>query len=177
MPAQRSYVVVEALNGTDVLRFSVEGDLESGRSVYFTDQSPVFTVTVENLTEKRVELDNWARLIFDESDSAHESGEQISCTLGPKETDSFDFELDMLSHQGNAAIGVHTMSASEDDDQYSTRKNNNRMKRLYTFMVYDREYYKLNYLRPRRAQYAAAILTVGIVLFSAASYFYSIGWI
>jgi len=176
MPAQRSYVVTDGSNDAEVLRFSVEGDLEPRRSVYFTDQSPIFTVTVENLSEKRVEGDNYARLIFDESDSHYETGEEINCTLESNESATFSFELDMLSYQGNAAIGVHTMYVLEDEDHY-TAKRHTGLERLYTFMVYDREYYKLNYLRPRQAQYIAALLTVGIVLFSAASYFYSIGWI
>ena len=175
MPAQRTYVVTDAPNDTDVLRFSVKGDLEQRRSVYFTDQSPIFIVTVENLTDKPVDGDNWVRLIFDESDSKHESSEQINCTLEPDKTAAFAFKQDMLSYQGNAAIGVHTMTASKDGDHYSTRRKRKHIERLYTFMVYDRDYYKLNYLRPRYAQYLAAFLTVLVVVVGVAQFLNSVG--
>ncbi|WP_152421931.1 hypothetical protein [Halorubrum saccharovorum] len=164
MPAQREYTVSDDYNDTEVLRFSIEGDLERWRSVYFTDQSPNFTLTVENLTEKKVDGTNWPRLIFDESDDDYDSAEQMNCTLKPRDTTSLEFRHDMLSYQGNAAIGIHPMTASEKDGRYSLSRDHDRIERLYTFMVYDRDYYKLNYLRPRRAQYAAALLTVLVVV-------------
>jgi hypothetical protein len=177
MPGQREYIASDDYNDTEVLKFSVEGDLERWRSVYFTDQSPKFTLTVENLTEKKVDGTNWARLVFDESDDDYDSAEQMNCTLKPHGSTSIHFRQDMLSYQGNAAIGIHPMTATVKNGKYSTSRDHERIERLYTFMVYDREYYKVNYFRPRRAQWFAALLTVGIVLFSAASYFYSIGWI
>jgi len=168
VPAQKPYTITSN-SGEEILRVEFEsGDLEPRRSVYFMDQSPTFSVTVTNIGDTDTEGRTNLRLIFDESSRDYErDSERIDCDLSPGEENTVEFEVDMLSYQGNAALGVDRGSATESDEAWSLHTySGGRMERIYTFMVYDREYYKLNYLRPRYAQYASAVLTVGIILVS-----------
>lgn len=164
MPAKQPYIVTSS--GDEVLKITADGDLEKRRSVYFTDQSPMFTLKAENISDKSIEGKTRARIIFDESSRAYERGAVgIDCNLDPGEVTNIEFEREMLEYQGNAAIGVQILGARESDGVYDAYTySSNETKRIYTFMVYDRDYYKLNYYRPRYAQYIASFLAVLIVL-------------
>lgn len=162
MPAQQTY------NKEDGLEIRViDDDLERRRSVYFTNQSPSFNIRIKNTSDKRIEGDTYTRLSFERSPDDFEDGthHRIEFDLNPGEKQDFEHKLDMLSYQGGAALTVDEVHARDRDDhiEVNTRAGT-RLFRLYTFMIYDREYYKLNYLRPRRAQYISAILAVLIIL-------------
>lgn len=163
MPAETTCVVPDQ-DENDVLRVAVESDLERFRSVYFMDQSPEFLITVENLSDTELDGNVNIRLIFDESSDKYERWKVIDCCLNPGEKREYTFTPDILSYQGNAAVGMDTIRIRKRDSKYDITTHGTGMDRLYTFMVYDREYYKLNYLRPRRAQWLAAALTVLVVL-------------
>ncbi|MGB9963293.1 hypothetical protein ACOZ32_14075 (plasmid) [Halobacterium sp. MBLA0001] len=157
----------QTLNHHDEISIEVvEDDLEPRRSVYFTDQSPTFQIKVENTGEKPIQGRTNLRLSFERSPEDYESGTHtpVVVDLEPGETQTIDHELDMLSYQGGAAVVVDKFRIRDRDDHLEiNKKSGNRLFRLYTFMVYDREYYRLNYLRPRRAQYLSAILAVLII--------------
>jgi len=165
MPAKQAYIATSH-SGDEILKITAEGDLEKRRSVYFTDQSPIFTLNAENISDKSIEGRTRVRIVFDESSSSYERElEVIDCNLDPGENTNVEFELEMLAYQGNAAIGVERLSATESDGVYDTHTYaTDRIERIYTFMVYDRDYYKVGYLRPRYAQYIASGLAVLIVL-------------
>lgn len=164
MPAQRVYTCQNGDN-EDVLKFEIEGDLEDGNTVYFTDQSPSFTVTATNTSDKPIDGHTWVRISFDESSESYgHENQQLDCTLDSGESNTVQFELDMLSYQGNAAITIDRIGVNERDDEYNLYTHGaSSRRRIYTFMIYDRDYYKVNYLYPRYAQYIAAILSVGII--------------
>lgn len=175
MPAQRAY---RPQQFEDNLKIWVEGDLEprfmgrllGNKNVYFTDQSPTFTVVVENTGDQRIiNGETFVRLSFTESpnSSERETSEQIRFDLDPGETTRFKHKTEMLPYQGTAAITVDTIQLSQNDDYIKVLRSRNTPYRLYTFMVYDRDYYKVNYLWPRRTQYVAAVLSILIILVGA----------
>lgn len=164
MPAQRSYGPKQF---EEDFKIWVEGDLERGKNIYFTDQSPCFRVFVENTGEKPIQIETFFRLSFEESPKSHESeaNQRIDTVLDPGERDEFRHEIDMLAYQGSAALSINTISLTEDENRVRTRNTHiSSLFRLYTFVVYDRDYYKVNYLRPRWTQYIAMVLSVIVVL-------------
>ena len=163
MPAQRSYGPKQF---EEDFKIWVEGDLERRKNVYFTDQSPCFRIFVENTGEKPIQIETFSRLSFEESSKSHESeaSQRIETVLDPGEREEFRHEVDMLAYQGSAALSIDGISLREYEDRIETRNTHNRLFRLYTFVVYDRDYYKVNYLRPRWTQYIAMILSVIVVL-------------
>ncbi|QLG62022.1 hypothetical protein [Halorarum salinum] len=164
MPANRPYRTQR--HGENVVEFRVNGDLEDKRTVYFTDQEPCFQITVENIGDRPVEGKTIARMTYEESSSAYERGEHktLDIDLAPGEKETLDFQLEMLSYQGSAAVAFDRIRLRDKNDYWEMKKNSGpSLFRAYTFMVYDRDYYKVNYLRPRIAQYVAAGLAILIV--------------
>lgn len=168
MPAKTPYRIGVTQDNEDVLEIRLtKEDLEPNRSVYFMDQSPEFEVVVENIGEKRIEGATYLRFSFTESNSEPESGthKRLEIELEAGEKESFSHRIDMLPYQGTAALAIDRPRIRDCDDRFEiSRMSSSNLERLYTFMVYDRDYYKMNYLWPRRAQYIAAFLSVLIVL-------------
>ncbi|WP_247005064.1 hypothetical protein [Halosolutus gelatinilyticus] len=164
MPANAPYTVTK---GDDVLEIElISEDLESRRNVYFTDQSPVFEIRAENISNRPVEGSTTLRFSFEESENKIENGvaTKIELDLEPGESKTVTHQIRMLPYQGTAAVTVRRCRVRDQEDRIELQRISNRYKRIYTFMVYDRDYYKVNYLWPRRAQYIAAFLSVLIVL-------------
>ena len=167
MPAKRPYIESDN-RGNNILKIRVKsGDLEKRRSVYFTDQSPNISIEIENIGEGKIEGSTFARLSFDESPDDHEryTHQELQFTLNPGDSEDFEYSADMLIYQGNTALTVDRVSITGLNGEYEvSRYTGPRLERIYTFMVYDRDYYKVNYWRPRYAQYISAFLAVLIVL-------------
>ncbi len=168
MPASREVTFRKRSDSSDdMLSMSVSGDLERNRSVYFTDQDPEFEIQVTNISDASIGGRIIARVEFDESDDDY-GEEHASITLGldPGESTTGTLNPDIMSYQGHAAVRIDTAVVHESDGDYDyevRKKSGNRRVRAYTFMVYDRDYYRVNYLLPRYAQYLAAFLSVLIV--------------
>jgi len=170
MPASRSYTTNEI-----EVEVGVEGDLEDSNSpfsdsknVYFTDQSPEFEYRLTNHSDYEVDTSLYLTLSYQESADENEvdQSENIDVELSPGEVTTGKFAIDMLSYQGTAAVSVRGTRIYESRGEVR-RQDFDRFIRLYTFMVYDRDYYRVNYLRPRYAQYGAAILSFLIVSLAA----------
>jgi len=168
MPASREVTFRKRSDATkDMVSISVSGDLERNRSVYFTDQDPEFDIQVTNISGASIGGRIIARVEFDESNDDY-GGEHASIEVGlnPGETTTGILNPDIMSYQGHAAVRIDTAGVRESDGDYDyevSKKSGNRRVRAYTFMVYDRDYYRVNYLLPRYAQYLAAFLSVLIV--------------
>jgi len=168
MPASREVTFRNSTDASDdMLLMSVSGDLERCRSVYFTDQNPEFEIQATNISDGSIGGRIIARVEFDES--AENYGEEyasISLGLEPGESTTGTLSPDIMSYQGHAAVRIDTAVVRESDGDYdyeTNKRTGNRRKRAYTFMVYDRDYYRVNYLLPRYSQYLAAFLSVLIV--------------
>ena len=167
MPAKRTY---HPRRFEDNLAVSANGDLERGKNVHFTNQSPSFEIVIENTGNRPVEVDTHFRLSFDESKKGSESSATISVdeTVDPGKASTHEMEPEMLPYQGSAAVSVDTVFLRGDDDNDDgtircLRSRTNSLFRLYTFMVYDRDYYRVEYHRPRRSQYLSAFLSILVV--------------
>lgn len=168
MPASREATFRKRSDASeDMLSVSVSGDLERFRSVYFTDQNPEFKVHATNISDGSIGGRIIARIEFDESDDDYQPEyANINLDLEPGESTTGSLKPDIMSYQGHAAVRIDraTVRDSDGDHDYEMRKRSgNRRIRVYTFMVYDRDYYRVNYLLPRYAQYLAALLSVLIV--------------
>lgn len=110
-------------------------------------------------------MNSISRISFDQSDKGSEQlgSVNITCKLEPGQEEQFIQEIDMLSYQGTAAISIEKMSLVEKSGEIQGSRISHNHVRLYTFMVYDRDYYEVNYLNPRRAQYTALVLSVLVV--------------
>lgn len=168
MPASREARLRKSSDASvDMLSVRAEGDLERSRSVYFTDQNPEFKIIITNISDSSIGGQILARVEYDESEGNH-GGETARVRLGlePGENTTEILSPDIMSYQGHAAVRIDkaTVRESDKDYQYETRRQSgNRRWRIYKFMIYDRDYYRVNYLQPRYAQYVAAILSVLIV--------------
>jgi len=166
MPASRTY----HSHDKGAISVDITGDLEPSRipfrskTVYFTDQSPTFECTITNHYDKRVDYAVWLYLSYHESENDYEKdqGETIEFDLEPGQSVTKEFSQDMLLHQGTASIVLRKFRIYKRHDEIQTNRKKDIYK-MYTFMVYDRDYYRVNYLRPRYAQYIAAGLSVLIV--------------
>jgi hypothetical protein len=167
MPAKQTVPITKSSDASvDMLTVDVEGDLRPWQSVYFTDQNPEFKVRVTNISDEVIKGPVRARVQFDESNREYESPvETINCELDPGESEIGVLEPDIMSYQGHGAVRIDRarVSSSRDESHHEITSRSGSGARAYTFMVYDRDYYRLNYLWPRRAQYAAAVLSVLIV--------------
>jgi len=148
------------------LEISVEGDLEDGRTVYFTDQSPTFGIKIENNGQNKIYGKIPVSVVFE--DAGTQSAGVITVDLDPYETTVQPFEVEFLPYQENARIVVDRIvglpqQAGEAGMMINT---SDKTEDLYTFSVWDRDFYKVNYLWPRYAQYASAGLAVLIILVS-----------
>jgi|GEM_PF-1104886 hypothetical protein len=171
MPASRSYTT----DDDHPVTIEIEGDLEPSRSpisdsktVYFTDQSPTFRYTITNGSDEHIATQFRLHLSYQESDRDHEYGQSktVNFDLDPGESTTGEFSTNMLPYQGTASVGVRTVFVRDNREEISFKKRDG-IYQLYTFMVYDRDYYRVNYLRPRYAQYGAAILSALIVSLAA----------
>lgn len=151
----------------DMLSVNVSGDLEKCRSVYFTDQNPEFTIDVENISGYSIGGRILARVEFDESDENYgDEITKIDLGLAPGERATGKLSPDMMSYQGHAAVRIDSVRVRESDGEYdfeTSKRSGNHRVRCYTFMVYDRDYYRVNHLIPRYSQYFAAVLSLLIV--------------
>lgn len=167
MPAQRSY---RPRGFEDEFSIQIKGDLESkkhlpgSKSVYFTDQSPCFTIVAKNTADKTVTGKIAVRISFDQSNDDYEMSESqgYNIEIEPGDKETFRYELDMLSYQGSAAISVDEFRLRNRDEELEISKSS-KAYRIYSFVVYDRDYYKVNYQRPRQSQYLSALLAVLII--------------
>lgn len=179
MPAKSPYIISDGEE--EVLKIEVvEDGLDGRRSVYFMDQSPAFTIKVENIGDQPTEGHTYARMVFDESQNDYElnTHEKLDCSLGICASREIEYNLDMLSYQGNAAIRIDKTHAKTKEEVVDISKTaTTRPRRIYTCMVYDRDYYRVNYLRPRRAQYLASLLAVLIVMTGVGQLLSSAGYI
>ena len=106
------------------------------------------------------------RITFEEGGTAAEQWNhtRVSLDLDPGERQQSGLKMDMLPFQGSAAICVNPVIIRESSGVKEISRSRSNLYRLYTFMVYDRDYYRVNYLWPRRAQYTSATLAVIIIL-------------
>lgn len=173
MPAQRSY---QPKRREDAFSVWVEGDLESrkylreSKSVYFTDQSPDFTVYAENTGDRPVEGIFGIYITYGESNNPYEGSDSkyIEIDLDPGEESEEIYHLDMLSYQGSATLSVDTFTLRDWEGE--AKRKIDRMGdryRIYSFVVYDRDYYKVNYLTPRYTQYASVVLALASVILAS----------
>ena len=174
MPGSQPYTHIDSQD-TPVFTISVDDDLEPRRSVYFTDQSPVFDVSITNHTERELKIPVRIDLRVEDhnpSQSQETSFEQgYGLFLSADETVVRQYEPGLIPLQGSAVLGVRgpgyrDPELSEDEECWVVEQNAgiSSLSPLHTFMVYDRDFYAVNYLWTRRAQYVSAGLAVLIVL-------------
>jgi hypothetical protein len=138
----------------------------SDNTVFFTDESPEFKIKVENLTDRSIQGPLTIFIGYGTGTFEHTDRERIQVDLDAGETEVFAFGGYLLSYQGNGIIAHHPPTNFRGDDEeveiYS--KEADKYEPLYSFTIWDRHFYKINYTWPRRAQFASAILAVLIIL-------------
>lgn len=156
----------------DLVEVSVQDDLELGKSVYFTDQHPSFQLEVVNLSDETV----WGKLVVGlvfESPEIHGSpSETYEMKIESNGSQEVTFEPGLLAHQGTAVLSVSKGSNFHQKPPEERATSGYTPPQLgdpiHTFTVWDRDFYKINYVRPRWGQYLAAILAVLIILVGVA---------
>lgn len=173
MPALQPYVY-EA-NDTEYFRVTVEDDLEEKRlkgkkSVYFTDQKVEFEVTTENLASNTTLKININIGVFFQHDQDVLKQFVIDETLDPDDSATQTFDVGLLPYQETGHVGVSKAIRSTPKEVGENKMEITRLggstklwETVHTFSVFDRDFYKVNYLFPRWAQYIAAFLAVGII--------------
>ncbi|OYR59679.1 hypothetical protein DJ71_25025 [Halorubrum sp. E3] len=169
MPASRDYEIDDEYPVT----VSVSGDLEKSwalhrktKNIYFMDQSPEFEILISNPTDEYFEATFTFRISYSEAASEEETVQikRVSFELDPGERHTETFSPEYLLHQGTAGIDVREMRISKiKGGPTIEKKTSQKYHRIYSFMVYDRDYYRVNYVMPRVAQYLAVLLSILIV--------------
>jgi hypothetical protein len=166
MPAKKQMLVADKLK-IDII-------VENEASVYFTDDEVRFDLEIQNQTDDRVigEL-NWflgrGNGTIDHTNNRHRSF-GIDVPAGGT-TRQEGLSTGLLTHQSNALIGVSQPNRIDSSrngvtelSEPQTAAGDMYYQEGYSFTVWDREFYRLNYIYPRRAQYASVTLAVLIVL-------------
>ena len=152
----------------DLAEFTVHGDTEGRNTVYFTDQHPSFRIEVKNISDGVISGGFAAAIIFDTTGPTNTPEEQYRMSLEEGETNEVIFEPGLLAHQGTAILTVFKGGGFEQclpEEQPSTMAQPPQAgEPAHTFTVWDRDFYRVNYLRPRWTQYVAAILAILIIL-------------
>jgi len=185
MPGSRTFE-------NEAVRICVSGDLENHRTVYFTDQSPEFRIFVKNKTDNILLTTVPIVLRHSSAGISKRDKTQHRLEIGPCEEKVVTYQPTMLGFQGPAVLGLYgpnplyydpvaAEDASEDviDSMESigfeieNKENTVLLPKssglatidpLYTFMVYDRDFYKVNFIRTRWSQILSAMLAVLIIL-------------
>lgn len=173
MPASQPYVY--ETNDTEYFQVAIKNDLEEKhvrgkKSVYFTDQKVEFEVTTENLTSDTT-LDIKINIgIFFQHDQDVFDEFVIDETVAPDGTVTQTFDVGLLPYQETGIVGIskgitnHPTETGENKLEIERLGGSRKLREtLHTFSVFDRDFYRVNYLFPRWAQYIAAFLAVGII--------------
>jgi hypothetical protein len=144
-----------------ILRISAGVDDEP-QEVFFTNESPTFELRVENLSDKPVTYHcTWGVSIGNERLFITDSSE---LNIAPEETIKRSINPSLLAVQDSGHVFVRFPDTVNDYEYYEITSSIDETSAVYTFSVWDENFYKTNYTWPRRAQYASAILSVLIVL-------------
>lgn len=128
----------------------ITGDLEKQRIVYFIEQFPVFTIHVENMTEQQLKLELRIAFSYQRTPGDHHDYERCQTEIELSKTERIAFEPDMLPYQGPAMIGFWDAGYGEVQEQdegglkIKLQGGSIQLTPLYTFMVYDRDFYEVN---------------------------------
>ncbi len=169
MPANRQIDVRD--NNEVYLEITI--DVKNDKEVYFTDEEVCFEIKIENVSDRRVKgklgwfLGRGSGTI----DHANNRDNDLQIDLDPGEIHKESLSTGYLTHQSNALIGVNmpgdvdrSIDGVIEISEPQTDAGNMYYQEGFSFTVWDREFYKVNYRRPRRAQYASVALAVLIIL-------------
>ena len=111
--------------------------------------------------------------IFFQHDSNVFEQTVIDETVAPDDTETQTFHVGLLPYQETGNIGISKAITSNPKEIGKNKLEITRLggstklwETMHTFSVFDRDFYRVNYLFPRWAQYIAAFLTVGIITVS-----------
>lgn len=156
---------------SEALRIEVEPE-EDGRDIYFTDQRPRFTYVIENVSEKPVRGQISWFIGRGTGKIEHVQDGRENVDIDPGETHEIEVQSQLLSFQCSGVVGVRSSTSNESDDEIELNRpaglsenvRSQNLIPLYSFTIWDEEFYSANYRWPRRAQYVSAVLAVLIVL-------------
>lgn len=161
--------VVKFPSQRDILEIKLEpqGDLKlepgGDPDKYFTDERLTFTLHIENISDKKVQAD----LIFLFKLNRRSQEFSVNEEVEPGDTLNEEFTTELLALQDSGYISVvSNCGVNEQEDKIEIDTTGGNMPPnhpLYTFTVWDREFYRSDYVWPRRAQYISALLSLLIV--------------
>lgn len=154
--------VVRPFQMEDVLE--VELQFADLGEVQFTDEEFEGTLVVTNHSEKRLsgtlELSNETdRTLLGEQQSL--STIQLEVDLEPGETLSRDVDADpLIAGTGTPVIITVAVPELEETDEAIRIEPGETFASIASLVFWDREFYNLNYRRPRQAQYLSVVFAV-----------------
>lgn len=160
MPATHAY------EEPDLLRVEV-ADLGLG-PVQFTDERFDGELVVENLSDQRltgtIELANESEQTFG-ADRRPLAASTVDISLDPGETSRIPIGgVGIVAGTGSAIlVGINRPTVAEDEDDQLVIEPGSRFIPLASLVFWDRDFYRVNYRWPRRAQY----ISVAIAFLSA----------
>lgn len=149
--------------GHGYLQVDIEPKSEP-ESVYFTDQTPIFEITIENLTNRNIEgMDGrppigWVLGVGPSLEETIAHG-GINCALGPGETQTTEIEPGLLAYEKNAVLGLARLNGMSGDHdrggdpiEMKAGPRGRIDQILYTFTIWDRSHYEAIHEQPKKLQ-------------------------
>lgn len=160
MPAEQTI----DYGGRGWVEISIE-PVDKPKSVYFTDENPAFILVFRNMTDLEVRTDEgkagvrWVLELGARNQKQLATGD-IHLTLEPEDVRRERIEPGLLAYDGTAVLGVSGFSVSEGygkDDTgpiviYAQGDPIPLAQVLYTFPVWDRDFYEAVYEHPKHLQ-------------------------
>jgi hypothetical protein len=148
-------------DGNRVLLINIDEEKHNNKEVYFTHDSATFEYTIDNLTDTTVE--GYITPITKHNDEDSNGWPKINFYLGSGETCHGSIEANILAFQTSMIVGIRRAIAHHSNENYIIKKPDNPMIRpILTFSVWDKDFYALNFRRPRRLQYITAAFSIAI---------------
>jgi len=173
MPGKTEYTFAGLVHGREgkvpVYNIELVSPSVNKRTVFFTDESPEFRIKVENLADKKIKGPLTFFLGYGTGTFEHIDRETFEVEIEPDSHEYVTLDGNLLTYQGNGVIchepPTNFNSDPNDGDYFDIYSNKSgEYEPLFTFTIWDRHFYRMNYQWPRRAQFASAILAVLIVL-------------
>jgi len=146
-----------------VLRVTA-GVEEEPTEVFYTDENPTFKLKISNLTDTPVEGTFPWHLDIGNGKMRISKNAEVRIDGNSEEIRSLTPSLLAVQDSGYIAAELPYEQSIEVENGVIKLSTAAGETPLYTFSVWDRDFYRANYVWPRRSQIASVVLAVLIVL-------------
>ncbi|AHZ23563.1 hypothetical protein E6P09_14240 [Haloferax mediterranei ATCC 33500] len=141
---------------------------ETDRDIYFTDESPEFTLSVSNHLDADLREDSrltWSIAVGDGYPDPYVR-EHLEIPVPANETVDFTIGGEQLAFEGHGIVGLSAggMGGPRSDEPVLQKSTSNSYNPALSFSIWDREHYDVIHRQPKRTQELALLSSVAVVI-------------